>query len=119
MRWLIDEMFAPDVAVELERLGHQAWSVHAIGLVRTPDLVIMRYAAGRSLVLVTANRNDFLRLSRDLIGRREPTTAIVIVRTSTLPAGGALPFHLAQRLDRWAAQYPNPALIPYWLPADG
>lgn len=112
-------MFAPEVAVELERLGHEAWSVRTIGLVTTPDLVVLGYAAERSLVIVTANRNDFLRLSRDRIGRREPTAAIVIVRTSALPAGGALPFHLAGRLDRWAARHPNPALIPYWLPADG
>lgn len=118
MRWLIDEMFAPDVAVELQRLGHEAWSVHAVGLAGTPDPAILADAVERSLVIVTANRNDFLRLSRELIGRRAPTAAIVIVRTAGLPAGGARPFHLARRLDRWAAQHPNPALIPYWLPAD-
>lgn len=70
--------------------------MHTIGLAGTTDLVTLGYAAARSMVVVTANRNDFLRLSRDLVGRREPTAAIVIARTSALPAGGVLPFHLAR-----------------------
>ncbi len=118
MRWLLDEMVPPRVAIELERIGHEAWSVHTVGLVETPDVVTLGYAADRAMVVVTENRNDFQRLSRSRILRAEPAATIVIIRKGTLPRGDALPFHLARRLDRWAARHPNPALIPYWLPAE-
>lgn len=119
MRWLLDEMLPPDAAVELERLGHEAWSVHTIGLVTTPDADILGHAVEGSMVMVTENRGDFAGLLHARLERGDRATAVLFVRRSTLPRGGALAHHLAVRLDRWAAKHPDPSPVLYWLPADG
>ncbi|WP_428120009.1 DUF5615 family PIN-like protein [Candidatus Poriferisodalis sp.] len=39
MRWLLDEMFPPAAAAELQRLGHDARGVAASALAGSPDAV--------------------------------------------------------------------------------
>lgn len=112
-------MLPPATAVELQRLGHDATSVHSIGLVNTPDADVFAFAIDHGLVIVTENRDDFVRLSKAQLERGRSSAAIIFVDKRDLPSGGGLPYHLARRLDRWASAHPEPSHVVYWLPSDG
>ena len=115
MRWLIDELLPPDTAAELNRRGHDATSVAELGLAGQPDPVVFDRAVAEDRVIVTENVGDFAILLEQRLRNDEPALPVVFVRKADLPRRGALPHHLAERLDAWAEANPDAYLGPHWL----
>jgi predicted nuclease of predicted toxin-antitoxin system len=61
VKFLIDEMFGPDVAAELNALGHEAIPVYEANLGNTDDGAVLMRAIDEQRVLVTENAQDSLR----------------------------------------------------------
>ncbi len=116
MRFLIDEMFHPEVARQLRDAGHDGVHVGDVGLAGAEDVDIVARAAADDRVVVTENAVDFVSLldARTATGQRVPPVVIALERT--LPAGaGAMTHHLAVRLVRWAERHPSPYRHVHWL----
>ena len=115
MRWLLDEMLPPGAAEELNGRGHDATTVADLGLAGQPDPVIFDRALSEGRVVVTENIADFAVLLDQRLRNDQPVVPVVFVRKTDLPRRGALPHHLAERLDRWAEANPDPYLGPHWV----
>jgi predicted nuclease of predicted toxin-antitoxin system len=115
VRWLLDEMLPPDTAAELNRRGHDATSVAALGLAGQVDSVVFDRAVAEGRVVITENVADFAALVEQRLRNDEPATPVIFVRKGDLPRRGALPHHLAERLHTWAGANPDPYLGPHWL----
>lgn len=104
--FLLDEMFAPAVAVLLrERYGHDAVHVVEAGLQAADDAQVAVTARAEGRAVVTENVADFA-AERDVV--------LVFVLKKNLPAGGGQAPALAAALDRWAHDHPDPYLGPHW-----
>ena len=108
-------MLPPDTAAELNRRGHDATSVVGLGLAGQPDPAVFDRAVAEDRVIVTENVADFAMLLEQRLRNDEPAVPVVFVRKADLPRRGALPQHLAKRLDAWAEANPDPYLGPQWL----
>jgi predicted nuclease of predicted toxin-antitoxin system len=116
VRFLVDEMFGPDLAVALEALQHQADHVRALGLAGVEDRDVLARAVEDGSVVVTENAADFIPLLDARIASGLAATAVVIVLKANLPAGaGALHHALAKQLSAWADQHPDPYRHVHWL----
>lgn len=106
MRFLLDEMYPPEAAVRLrDDHGHDAVHVTEVGLRATEDAIIAGVARAERRAMVTENVTHFA-AERDL--------ALVFVPKRTLPAGGGQGAALADVLNRWAQDHPEPYLGPHW-----
>lgn len=114
MRWLIDEMLPPAVALDLNRRGHDATHANDAGLTGHPDQLVFDAAVAQGRIVVTENVADFAALVDQAVRNDEPSVPVVFVRKADLPRRGALAVHLAERLDRWAEANPEPYLGPHW-----
>ena len=114
MRWLLDEMLPPAVAVRLTELGHDALSVHDADLHGAPDDDVFDFAVREQRTVVTENFADFARLLERRLGLDEACVPVVFVRKSDFPRRGALAAHLAARLDAWLAGHPDPYVGAHW-----
>jgi hypothetical protein len=99
-------MYPPEAAARL-RDGHRYDAVHVteVGLRATDDAVIASVARAEGQAMVTANVAHFA-AERDLV--------LVFVPKRKLPAGGGQAAALADVLDRWAQDHPEPYLGPHW-----
>jgi len=114
VRWLVDEMFPPAVARELNDLGHDAVAVGEIGLAGAADDVIYRVAADQDRVIVTENVADFARVAAERVARGQTVVPVAFVRKAGFPRGAALSVRLARHLDRWAGESPEPYPGGHW-----
>lgn len=103
---LLDEMYPSATAAQLrERFGHDAMHVSEIGLHAAEDPAIAAAARAEGRALVTENVADFA-AERDLI--------LLFVLKKNLPAGGVQAPTLADLLDRWIADNPDPYIGHHW-----
>lgn len=107
-------MLPSATTAELARLGHDAVSTAEVGLNGADDAEVMEFAVVQSRVVVTENFADFARLVELRLGREEPCVPVVFVRKADLPSRGALPFHLAAHLARWAEGHTHPFVGCHW-----
>ena len=117
MRYLLDEDVHPAVAEAARALGLDVVSVHELGRRGGdfPDEAQLRYAASERRILVTRNRDDFIRLTREFFGAAEPHFG-VLVAPHSLPNRD--PGGLARALKRWhdarpQAEDPEPYVIDF------
>jgi Domain of unknown function (DUF5615) len=104
--FLIDEMFSKVTAMVLrDTYGHAAVHVTEVGLHAAEDAQVAALARAEGRVVVTENVAD-LAEERDVV--------LVFVLKKNLPAGGGQAAALAEALDRWAKEYPDPYLGPQW-----
>ena len=108
-------MLPPQAAEELGRRGHDAITVGDLGVAGETDPVVFDRALAEGRVLVTENITDFAVLLDQRLRNDQPVIPVVFVRKRDLPRRGALPHHLAERLDRWADANPDPYLGPHWV----
>jgi hypothetical protein len=115
VRWLIDEMFPAEVAMELGKRGHAATAaVQVLRALTDGQLLDVAVAEGR--VLVTENVGDFVGLLQDRLGHGGDAAPVVFVVKSALPRDAMrLSRALAERLDAWADGHPEPFPTAYWL----
>jgi predicted nuclease of predicted toxin-antitoxin system len=115
VRFLLDEMCSERVADLLDRRGHDALHVRAVGLGGAPDVDVLARAADTGRTLVTENAADHL----PLLGQRQaagsPMTPVLIALTAGRGVGGALHARLADALDGWANANPDPYAHAHWL----
>ncbi len=116
MRFLIDEMFGPDVAARLNDGGHDAVHVAQAGLTGAADREVVAFAAVDDRVVVTENAVDFLPLldERTAVGDRVPPVVIALKRSLPRPSG-AMNNALVDKLDAWATAHPEPYRHAHWL----
>ena len=112
MRYLLDEDVNPAVSTAARALDLDVVSVHGIDRtgVAFPDDAQLRFAAAERRVMVTRNRDDFIRLTRELFQAGEAHFGVLIV-PHTLPNKD--PGRIARALRRWhdgrpAASDPEP-----------
>ena len=102
MRFLLDEMFPRAAAAELrDAFDHEAMHVGEMGLSGADDAAVATFARSEHRAVVTENVSDFA---------AEPDLVLVCVLKRKLPSGGAHARGLAELLDRWATDHPDPYL---------
>lgn len=114
MKWLVDEMFPHAVAEELRDKGHDTVAVFELDLQGAPDEDLFDLAVQQRRVVVTENFADFAALVEQRQTDDEPCAPVLFARKSSFPARGALPAHLAEHLDEWAQDNPDPYHGLHW-----
>lgn len=114
MRWLIDEMLPDSIADALNDKGHDAVSIASLGLRGAQDSEVLQIAVSDHRVLVTENFADFASLVEKRQQHDEECAPVVFLRKSAFPSGGALTSRVAEHLDRWAADNPDPYRGLHW-----
>lgn len=106
MRFLLDEMF-PRAAATLLRdaFDHEAMHVGEGGLSGADDSAVATFARSEHRAVVTENVTDYA---------PEPDLVLVCVPKRKLPSGGAQARGLADLLDRWATENPEPYVGQHW-----
>jgi predicted nuclease of predicted toxin-antitoxin system len=102
LRLLLDEMYAPAVAVELRARGHDVLSVHEAdpALVGAADSEVLSAAVSAERVLVTENVRDFRPLEIAILEGAITTTGSSTPATvSSLAARRERPGDLVRALD--------------------
>lgn len=116
MRFLIDEMFSPEVASQLRELAHDAVHVAELALRAVPDPDLLTVAAAQARVVVTENAADLVPLLDARIAAGAEVTPVVIALKRNLPRGSAAMTNaLATRLAAWAVETPDPYRHVHWL----
>jgi uncharacterized protein with PIN domain len=105
MRFLLDEDLNPAVAGIGRRLGLDVVSVHEIDRRGFTDQEQLRFAVAEGRILLTRNRDDFIRLTLSLFQSGEMHRGILIVPYS-LP--NHQPARIAHALKRWAGRAGDP-----------
>ena len=114
MRWLVDEMLPPALAVALTDRGHDAVSVFGVGLAGASDSEVLSFAVEHDRLVMTENFADFALLLEHRRSADQECVPVVFVRTPTTRAGGGLATRLAALLDRWARTHPEPYPGAHW-----
>jgi len=104
--FLVDGMFPPETALLLrDTYGHDAVHVGEVGLRAAEDAHVAALARAQGRAVVTENVADFA-AERDAV--------LVFVLNRNLPAGGGQAAALANILNQWAQDNPEPYLGPHW-----
>lgn len=99
MRFLLDEDLPP-LAAEIARgLDLDVTSVHELGRTGRSDPEQLRFAAEEGKVMVTRNRDDFIRLTTEFFRTGEPHPGLLIV-SRAIPS--SKPERLAHSLLSWS-----------------
>jgi hypothetical protein len=111
MKYYLDEDLSPDIAVAGRALGLDVVSAHECGSRGVPDEEQLARAAAEERCVVTFNRNDFLRVTRQAYDLLRPHRGILIVppRFRYEQYGT-----LAEALAAHAAKFPD-GLPPYTI----
>ena len=114
MKWLVYEMLPPGLTDQLSALGHDATSVHELGLLGASDDVVFDVAVRQGRVIVTENFADFARLVDRQRSSEMSGTAVVFVRKRDFARRGGLAVQIARRLHRWAELDATPYPGVHW-----
>lgn len=115
MRWLLDEML-PRAAVDaLNERGHEAVNVVDIDMRGASDDTVYATAVEQSRIVVTEDEDDFERVLMQAFAAGGPVVPIVVVRKARFGRGGSMPYRLAEALDRWSVENPEPFVGAHYL----
>lgn len=106
MRFLLDEDVHPAVAEIGRGRGLDVVSVHELGRRGLSDREQLAFAAAEGRLLVTRNRDDFVRLTVECFQTGAAHRGILVVPYS-LP--NHLPQRIAESLDGWASDHDDVA----------
>jgi hypothetical protein len=109
MKFYLDEDISPKVADILKKNHIDATSAHQTDMVQATDTAQLMYAAAQKRIMVTRNRNDFIRLSVHFFNEMRPHHGVLII-PYTLP-GDKFALIAGAILD-YAQQHPN-GMEPY------
>jgi len=106
VKFLLDQMFSQAAATVLrDEFDHDALHVGEVGLHGADDVVVATFARSEHGALVTENVSDYV---------PEPDLVLVCILKRKLPSGGAQARALADLLDRWAKDNPDPYVGQHW-----
>lgn len=74
----IDEDITDRLAAVLRQRGFEAIAAHETGLVSVADEMHLTYAAEHNMILLTSNRDDFIRLAYDWMAAGRHHAGIII-----------------------------------------
>lgn len=98
MRFLLDHDVPDEVGQLLRHWEHDAQLLRDRLPVTTADDAILRYAQQEARILISCNRNHFLKLARELSAGQEPFAGLIIlVRRRTRQAECARLLSLLRR----------------------
>jgi len=109
MKFFLDEDISPKVADILRRNDIDATSAHEAKMVQASDRAQLMHAAAEQRVMVTRNRNDFIRLTVHFFNEMRPHHGVLII-PYTFP--GDMFARIAEALLDYAGQHPN-GMEPY------
>lgn len=113
MQFLLDENLSPTVAEVARGLGLDVVGVHDVGRRGLADHEQLEFAAAQERVLVTRNRDDFIRLTVAFYQVGQPHCGVLIVPFS-IP--NHQPERIAHALREWADRWPDDsAPSPYFI----
>lgn len=117
MRYLLDEDVNPAVSEAARVLDLDVVSVHEIERtgIAFPDDAQLRFAAAEERVMVTRNRDDFIRLTREFFQAGERHFGVLVI-PHTLPNKD--PGRIPRALKRWQDgrpmdEEPEPYIIDF------
>jgi hypothetical protein len=117
LRYLLDEDVNPAVSEAARAFDLDVVSVHEIERtgVAFPDDAQLRFAAAEERIMVTRNRDDFIRLTRDFFQAGEAHCGVLVI-PHTLPNRD--PGRIARALKRWhdgrpVERGPEPYIIDF------
>jgi len=106
VRFLLDEMFPRAAAAVLrDPFDHDAMDVDEVGLSGADESEVATFARCEHRAVVTENVSDYA---------PEPDLVLVCVVKRKLPSGRSQAQALAELLDRWATENPDPYLGQHW-----
>ena len=108
MKFLIDSMLPPGAADRLSALGRDATTPAGLGAHNLPDNVLIQLAAAEDRVIVTENASDFAAVT---------VCPVLLILKAWWPLA-SLTEKLANALDRWANENPQPGKWAHWLTAN-
>ncbi|HXV85334.1 MAG TPA: DUF5615 family PIN-like protein [Gemmatimonadales bacterium] len=107
----LDADLSPSVADIARGLGPDCVSAHQVDMAGVPDRDQLLHAGRARRVMVTRNRDDFLRLTLEFYHERLPHAGLLIVPGTLQPAS-----RVAHALQRWALGTVSvPAYAVLWL----
>ena len=114
MRFLLDEDLPPSIAECARGLGLEVVSVHEIGRRGFSDSEQLAFATAEERVFVTRNRDDCIRLTREVFQAGRPHGGVLIVPRS-LPNQQAerIAHALAAWLEAWRGRDPGPCFLDF------
>jgi predicted nuclease of predicted toxin-antitoxin system len=119
MKLYLDEDISPRVAeIARGRCQLDVVSVHDVGAETWDDAAQLRYAADTGRCIVTRNRDDFIRVTRDAFEKQAPHAGVLIL-TRRLPNDQFTA--IAAALCAYAARFATSVqsyTIDFLLPAD-
>jgi Domain of unknown function (DUF5615) len=117
VKFLVDEMFGPEVVGRLRSSGHEAVGVRELDLAGKDDAAVLARAVREERVLVTENAADFVPLLDERAAAGERLVPVLVALKRNLPRGaGAMANALGRRLDKWSKANPDPYRHVHWLP---
>ena len=93
MKFLLDHDVPDDLTYLLRQLGHDVLLLREVLSAEVPDAVVLQFANDHGAVLVTCNRDDFLRLA----AHRPHYGVVIVIRRRTRAAERAALFLLLRR----------------------
>jgi hypothetical protein len=116
VRLLLDEMISAVVAVQLRGRGRDVEAVSERRELRgLEDEDLFEYAQTAERAVVTYNRDDFLKLDRELRSQGLDHNGIVILNPKRFPQGAVSLGPLVTSLDELIADGPPYESFIYWL----
>ena len=104
MKYYIDEDISPKVAAILRKHKVDAVSAHEAGMTQAMDQEQLDYAVSEGGVLVTRNRNDFIRLTVQFFNDSRSHHGVLII-PYTFPGDDFA--CIARALKKYASEHPN------------
>lgn len=104
MKYYLDEDISPKVATILKKQQVDVVSTHDVNMIQASDRAQLEYAASVGRVVVTRNRNDFIRLTVQFFNDLRPHFGVLIVPYSIPGDNFRL---LAEALKQYASQHPS------------
>ncbi len=118
-RLLLDEMFSPQIAVELVRRGHDVVAVAADpGLAGLPDEQILEWATEQRRCLVTENVRDYEALRRAAAAQGRARAGLLYCAPRRFPRDRRFLGALVVALDKLiaAGELPGPDDVDWLAP---
>ena len=85
MRLVLDEMYSPEIAVQLRARGHDVIHASELGVAGRPDAEVFAATAAQGFAIVTNNADDFVLLVRQAAADGLDHNGVFLTSDRSLP----------------------------------